>query len=81
MPLDQTNYLTNQKLDGFNRYAAGPKTYGLGMNSAAQSGPMGPDGAAGYKERDAMAAARKRAIMRRLQATQSGAGVLLGGPQ
>lgn len=81
MAADQTNYLTSPKLDGFNKYAAGPKTYGLGNNSAAQSGPMGPQGAAGYMERDAMAEARKRAVMRRLKMTQGGAPSMMGGPQ
>lgn len=48
---------------GFNPYAAGNKVYGM-LRDAPNIGPVDK---MGYKERDARAKLRKRAISRRLQ--------------
>lgn len=53
---------------GINPYAAGDKIYGAGRSFPT----MGPVDPMGYKERDAKASARRNAILRRLQAKQSG---------
>jgi hypothetical protein len=47
----------------FNPYAAGRKMYGAGRDFPT----IGPVDKMGYKERDAQASARKRAVMRRLK--------------
>ncbi len=49
---------------GFNPYAAGRKHYGAGRLFPT-TGPVDPTG---YKERDAMARARRNAILKRLRA-------------
>lgn len=49
-------------------YAVGNRVYGGGRPNPT----MGPVDPTGYKERDAMSAARRTAILRRLQATQKG---------
>lgn len=53
---------------GFNRYAAGAKTYGSGR-SFPTIGPVDP---LGYRERDLQKKARMQAILNRLKAMQSG---------
>lgn len=70
MALDSRNYLDFEKPDGFNKYTAGPKTYGLGQ-TAPQAGPMGPQGMTGYMERDLQARARKNAILQRMKVQQA----------
>jgi hypothetical protein len=52
----------------FNPYAAGSKVYGMGRSNPT-SGPVDP---MGYKMRDRAAAARRNAVLRRLQAMQGG---------
>lgn len=54
---------------GFNGYAAGNKRYGLAGRSAPN---VGAADKAGYKERNNKIAAKKNAVLRRLQAEQSG---------
>jgi hypothetical protein len=54
--------------DGFNKYAAGAKTYGSGR-SFPTIGPVDP---LGYRERDLQQKARMQAILNRLKAVQSG---------
>lgn len=49
-------------------YLAGNKVYGSGRSNPT----MGPVDRMGYKERDAKASARRNAILKRLQAHQSG---------
>lgn len=51
---------------GYNPYAAGAKQYPGGYPNAGGVDP------AGYKERDAKASTRRNALLRRLQAQQSG---------
>lgn len=58
-----------KKPDAYNPYAAGPKVYG-GSSMAPNNGPIADK--AGYIKRDAIADARKRAIMQRLQANKAG---------
>lgn len=53
---------------GINPYAVGDKIYGGGRSFPT----MGPVDKMGYRERDAKASARRSAILRRLQAKQSG---------
>lgn len=53
---------------GFNSYAAGTKRYGAGRDMPN----IGPSDPLGYKERDLRTRARNNAILRRLQALQSG---------
>lgn len=54
---------------GFNKYAAGAKRYG----PSGRRGPnIGTPDKSGYAERDAKIAARKTALLRRMQAEQSG---------
>lgn len=60
------------KPDGFNPYAAGDKRYGLAGRTNATSGPVSRQGLAGYAERDREVAARKQAVLARMQAAQSG---------
>lgn len=54
---------------GFNSYAAGRKVYG-GGRSMPNIGPV--QDKAGYNERDNKAAARKKALLKRLQGQMSG---------
>jgi hypothetical protein len=56
---------------GFNTYAAGRKHYG-GGRLQPNLGPVSGAGMLGYANRDQQAKARKDAIMRRLQAQQTG---------
>jgi hypothetical protein len=56
---------------GFNPYAAGVKRYG-GGRSAPNVGNVSGSGQMGYNERDNKAAARKRALLRRLKGQMSG---------
>lgn len=49
-------------------YAVGEKIYGGGRSFPT----MGPVDRMGYKERDAVSAARRDAVLRRLQAVQGG---------
>lgn len=51
-----------------NPYSAGDKVYGGGRSFPT----MGPVDKMGYKERDAVSAARRSAILRRLKATTKG---------
>lgn len=53
----------------FNNYAAGKRRYGSGLRDAPNIGPSDP---IGYRERDATAAARRNAMLRRLKAAQQG---------
>lgn len=65
---------------GFNRYAAGAKTYGSGR-SFPTIGPVDP---LGYRERNLQQKARMQAIFNKLKAIQSGnymSSAYLGGPQ
>jgi len=52
---------------GFNPYTAGNKVYGSGRSMPT----MGAVDPLGYKERDALAAAKRNALLKRLQASQS----------
>lgn len=56
---------------GFNPYSAGAKKYGSGR-SMPNIGNVSGEGLQGYAARGQKASARKAAIMRRLQAQQSG---------
>lgn len=56
---------------GFNPYAAGSKRYGSGR-TAPNVGAVSGQGQMGYAERDAKAAARKRALLKRLGGQMSG---------
>ena len=56
---------------GFNPYAAGAQHYG-GGRSAPNVGNMSGEGQSGYNERDNKAAARKRALLKRLGGQMSG---------
>lgn len=67
MPLDYQSPF--DKPDAYTPYAAGAKTYGLGQRT---NPTMGVVDKGGYMERDAMAAARKEAIMRKMKAQQQG---------
>jgi hypothetical protein len=53
----------------FNPYAAGSKTY----NGIASSPTRGPVDKTGYKNRDRKLAARRNAVLAKLQGQQSGA--------
>lgn len=53
---------------GFNPYAAGDKIYGYGRSNPTS----GPVDRLGYRERDNKHAARRNAILRRLQANAKG---------
>lgn len=53
----------------FNKYAAGRKKY-MGGKNAPNTGPTADLG--GYRKRDATAAAKKAAMLRRLKAIQKG---------
>jgi hypothetical protein len=69
-------------MPGFNKYAAGSKTYN-GGSSAPTMGPVDPSG---YRERDLKYKTRQRnnAILRRLQARQQknyGSSANLSAPQ
>lgn len=57
---------------GFNPYAAGPKRYGITGRPNATSGPVSPQGQAGYDQRDQEAKARRQAVLQRMQAAQNG---------
>jgi hypothetical protein len=61
---------TAPKLTGgqFNPYAAGRKAYGGGRDFPT----IGANNKLGYRMRDAQGKARKRAVMRRMKALQSG---------
>lgn len=53
---------------GFNAYAAGDKRYGLGQGGAPNTGTVSnPQAAAGYNQRDVLAAARRNALIQRAQ--------------
>lgn len=52
----------------FNPYSAGRKVYGVGRDFPT----IGANNKIGYRERDALARARKSAVMRRLKALQTG---------
>lgn len=56
---------------GYNSYAAGAKRYG-GGRSMPNIGAVSGDGQLGYAERDRKAAARKKALLRRLGGQMSG---------
>jgi hypothetical protein len=71
MPLDATNYLLTQKPDAYNPYAAGAKRYGMGA-TGPNIGPMSAEGSSGYMERDAMARAKKAAMMNLLEKQKRG---------
>lgn len=58
----------SRRNSGINPYAAGGKIYGGGRSFPT----MGPVDPMGYKERDNKASARRNAILRRMQAKQSG---------
>lgn len=60
------------KPDGFNKYAAGAKKYGMFGRPNATSGPVSAQGKQGYKQRDQQVNARKAAVLNRLQAAQQG---------
>lgn len=65
--------------DSYNAYAAGNKIYSLGRSNPT----MGPVDPTGYKERDAITRTRRNALLRRLQAGNSGnfmSSAWLGGP-
>lgn len=53
---------------GFNKYAAGRKMYGGGRDAPN----IGPVDKLGYKDRDAKARLKRNAVLRRMQASQSG---------
>lgn len=55
----------------YNPYAAGAKRYG-GGRSMPNIGPVSGQGQMGYAERDLKAAARKKALLRRLGGQKSG---------
>lgn len=64
---------------GFNPFSAGDKSYG-GGRPMPTIGPVDP---VGYKERDASVQARRNAMLRQIQAMQSGNNMsasYLGGP-
>jgi len=71
MPLDSTNYQLTQKPDAYNPYAAGAKRYGMGA-TGPNIGPMSAQGSSGYMERDAMARAKKAAMMNPLEKQKRG---------
>lgn len=52
----------------FLKYAAGTKRYGGGRDAPN----IGPSDPTGYRERDAMQKARRNALLRRMQKSQSG---------
>lgn len=58
----------SRQTSAMNPYSAGNKVYG-GGRSFPTSGPVDPTG---YRERDAVASARRSAIVRRLKATSKG---------
>ena len=64
-PLDYEGF---QKPDAYTPYAAGAKTYGAGRMNPT-SGPVDNQG---YRERDAIARARRTAILSRMQGQQAG---------
>lgn len=53
---------------GFNNYAAGNPVYGMGRSNPTS----GPVDKLGYKQRDANAINMRNAMLRRMQANQSG---------
>jgi len=61
-----------QKPDGYSPYAAGDKRYGLEGRGNAQSGPMGAQGMHGYAAWDRQVAAKKQAMLNKMQAGQAG---------
>lgn len=61
-----------QKPDGFNPYAAGDKRYGLSGRANATAGPVSRQGQQGYDQRGREQAARRQAVLSRLQAAQNG---------
>jgi hypothetical protein len=63
-------YLQGRR-SGFNPYSAGNKQYGGGRN-APNVGPTSAQGQAGYNKRDAEARRLRNAMLRRMQARQSG---------
>ena len=64
-PLDYQGF---SKPDAYTPYAAGAKTYGMGRMNPTQ----GPVDNQGYQERDAIARARRAAILQRMQGEQAG---------
>lgn len=68
--MDLATYLLGSSTGGggFRPYAAGNKVYG-GGRSMPTIGPVDP---LGYKERDALTAAKRNALLNRLKAQQSG---------
>ena len=54
---------------GFNPYAAGSKKYGSGARDNPTQGPVDP---LGYRERDAEIRMKRNALLRRIQAAQTG---------
>lgn len=69
---DQIAQMGLSKPDGFNSFAAGNKQYGIEGRSNATSGPIGPDGMQGYQQRDQEQAAKRQAVLNRMQAAQTG---------
>lgn len=69
MPVgNQLDYQGFEKPDAYTPYAAGAKTYGMGRANPT-SGPVDNQG---YQERDAIARARRSAILSRMQNQQAG---------
>jgi len=52
----------------FNPYSVGDKVYGSGRPMPT----LGPVNKQGYRERDRLAAARRQALLRRMQMSQAG---------
>lgn len=74
-----TRYPYIAKPDSYNSYSAGNKIYSLGRSNPT----MGPVDKTGYIERDAATKAKRNALLRRLQAGNSGhfmSAAWLGGP-
>ena len=59
---------TSRTTSGYNPFSVGKKVYG-GGRSFPTSGPVDKTG---YRERDAVAAARRNAILRRMKAKSKG---------
>lgn len=60
------------KPDAYSPYAAGSKVYGPEGRAHPTSGPVDSAGMMGYAKRDSQVAAKKSAILARLQAAQKG---------
>lgn len=61
--------LRDPNMQGFNKYAAGAKRYGMSGRSMPT---MGPVNKSGYRERDNRHAARRNAMLKMMQAEQAG---------